>query len=164
VSGAPAYWTKDVGRLIHYADRRLEVVRAPDKQVIGSKPSGLWVSVAGPDDWSSWCQSEGFRLSRLAYAAEIEPVGGARILHLRGPSWIDHFHNAYAVSEPRLLRGLTIDWPTVSRKYDGIVIAPYVWSRRLDGDARWYYGWDCASGCIWNPNAIAIARQLEVAA
>jgi hypothetical protein len=62
-----------------------------------------------------------------------------------------------------------IDWPKVSERYDGVVIAPYVWSLRMgdyemiEGRMRktpdsaisdWYYPWDCASGCIWKASAI----------
>jgi len=36
----------------------------------------------------------------------------------------------------------------VSKEYDGIEIAPYQWDARLS--LIWYYGWDVASGCIWN--------------
>lgn len=25
---------------------------------------------------------------------------------------------------------------------------------RLDNRCTWYYGWDCASGCIWDKDAI----------
>ncbi|QBI98814.1 hypothetical protein SEA_BOBBY_184 [Mycobacterium phage Bobby] len=45
-----------------------------------------------------------------------------------------------------------IDWGKVAADYGGIIIAPYQWSRRMD--PHWYYTWDCASGCIWNLEAI----------
>ena len=48
-------------------------------------------------------------------------------------------------------------WPGVAAEgWAGIEIAPYIWARRLDGPARWYYGWDAASGCIWDPTAAAV--------
>lgn len=58
-----------------------------------------------------------------------------------------------------------INWPMVADRYQGIVIAPYLWSRRMDG-GLWYYGWDCASGCIWDAAAVAsvTARQAAEAA
>ena len=46
-----------------------------------------------------------------------------------------------------------IDWSSTYKNYDGIVIAPYQWNCRY-GDHIWYYTWDCASGCIWNIDAI----------
>lgn len=50
----------------------------------------------------------------------------------------------------------------IGARYDGIVITPYVWSMRLDRSAFWYYGWDCASGCIWNASAVAELVPLPV--
>ena len=47
-----------------------------------------------------------------------------------------------------------IDWKKVKSKYQGIIIAPYQWSCRLNLDSNWYYGWDCASGCIWDLDCI----------
>ncbi len=43
----------------------------------------------------------------------------------------------------------------VAKLYQGIIIAPYCYSIRLDNDCFWYYPWDCASGCIWDATAIA---------
>ena len=41
-----------------------------------------------------------------------------------------------------------IDWEAALADWDGELIAPYMWSRRLE--YMWYYGWDCASGGTWN--------------
>jgi hypothetical protein len=48
-----------------------------------------------------------------------------------------------------------IDWYRVAEQYDGIIITPYIYERRLTEYTTWYYSWDCASGCIWNGKAIA---------
>jgi hypothetical protein len=45
-----------------------------------------------------------------------------------------------------------INWPKVAQDYSGIEICPYQWKFRLN--YMWYYGWDVASGCIWNQNAL----------
>ena len=47
-----------------------------------------------------------------------------------------------------------IDWNRVAKKYQGIIITPYIWERRLTTTCTWYYGWDVASGCIWDNKAI----------
>jgi hypothetical protein len=95
----------------------------------------------------------------------------ANILRLGSPAALDVFTAEYGGAPPiyRALdqrfgeRTMMIDWRRVASVYDGIIIAPYQWSRRLDGGARWYYGWDCASGCIWNATAIARVEHLEAA-
>ena len=140
------------------------------------KPEGLWVSVAGEDswDWPAWCRSESFCLSSLDHVAEVNLVDDANILHVDTPEGLDLFHHAYAVDDELLRTGVpsrrlwatdekrywSLDWPTVAAKYDGVIIAPYHYSRRLDGP-MWYYGWDCASGVIWNLDAVASVEVIR---
>ena len=47
-----------------------------------------------------------------------------------------------------------IRWEEVKTLWDGIIISPYNWKCRHSPSTEWYYGWDCASGCIWNVEAI----------
>lgn len=51
-----------------------------------------------------------------------------------------------------------IRWPLVASLYDGILIPRYLWSIRF---RNWYYGWDCASGCVWNTDVIRIESVEE---
>jgi hypothetical protein len=44
--------------------------------------------------------------------------------------------------------GNWIDWKKVAKDYCGIEIPRYLWSCRMSHS--WYYGWDVASGCIWD--------------
>jgi hypothetical protein len=141
--------------LRHYSHRRLETV-TPSIQRVPShafeKPVGLWVSVLGEDDWPSFCRAEGFGLSSLRVEHTIELADTAHILTLVGGSELDLFTHEYGIQ----VRGDTaINWPEVAAQFQGIIIAPYAYSRRLNSLTNWYYGWDCASGCIWHPAAIA---------
>lgn len=45
-----------------------------------------------------------------------------------------------------------IDWIYVYGLYDGIVINPWLESKK--NIYNWYSGWECASGCIWNLKVI----------
>ena len=48
----------------------------------------------------------------------------------------------------------SINWKKVQNDgFNGIEICPYLFDKRMD--AQWYYGWDVASGCIWNKSGIA---------
>ena len=147
-------------KLLHYSKEPLGALRSvsveqQEKNERGLfKPLGLWVSVEGEDDWLSWCKAESFGLERLSYVTEIVLRPTANILRLHGAADIDRFHAQYKEEGPHLSWRRYVSWPRVVRDYDGIIIAPYVWSRRLDGEAGWYYSWDCASGCIWNADAI----------
>lgn len=148
--------------LIHYADQSFELDRSrvyeqqrrPDTF---DKPFGLWVSVTGEDDWASWCNSEEFRLGCLQVKHRVTLNPTANVLYLSSVAELDSFHEMFRFetdfdrecnSGPAFW---PIDWNTVIGKYDGIIIAPYIWERRI---MSWYYGWDCASGCIWNLDAI----------
>ena len=50
--------------------------------------------------------------------------------------------------------GESIDWKKVASKYDGIEINPYQFEARYQ--YLWYYGWDVASGCIWNLKSVKL--------
>ena len=58
-------------------------------------------------------------------------------------------------------RDRCINWRAVAGDYAGLIITPYQWSRRLE-PYSWYYGWDCASGCIWDPSAITDIKLIEI--
>lgn len=145
------------------------------------KPWGLWVSVKGKDDWPWWCEAENFRLDQLAIRTIVHLAKDANIKLITSGPEIEAFtaEYGYDVLEGKggnyPLRGkiehIQIDWQRVAKEYDGIIIAPYLWSHRLawrqeDGEnvhrvSNWYYGWDCASGCIWNAKAIARFEEME---
>lgn len=155
--------------LTHYTKepRTLNRVRrytqlAPD--TFSNKPIGLWVSVDGEDDWYDWCTREGFFVDGLKHAHRVTLADDAAILWVATRDDFISFVEVYGRTEHRSRsmvveyagRGFTeiaIDWPAIARDYDGVIIAPYLWGFRLSH--MWYYGWDCASGCIWNLDAIA---------
>ena len=122
------------------------------------KPKGLWVSVPGDDDWPSWCRSNEF--GDLTLRTRFTLVPDANVLWLRTVDEIDTFHDEFASkSGPSYLHGF-IYWRAVADRYAGVIIAPYQWSRRLHGEAhRWYYSWDCASGCIWRPRRALVRAE-----
>ncbi len=144
-------------RLVHYSDRPIGSPRLTPRHILGFKPDGLWVS--DDDDemtWPAWCWQEQFRLHKLACAHAVALAAGARILHLSSARDIDSFTDAFSVDRhPGILWSrLFIDWDAVAARWQGIIISPYIWERRLGDGAEWYYAWDCASGCIWDLAAI----------
>jgi len=155
--------------LIHYSDRPLAFsciysqTQEPREGCIHGKPRGLWVSVEGEDDWKSWCEAENFRNIAESFATVIELREDARILRLTSALEIDSFTEEfydrdYMKQIPGFdWRGHAIRWADVAAQFQGIIIAPYCWQRRMAKHTFWYYGWDCASGCIWDAAAIASA-------
>ncbi len=130
------------------------------------KPSGLWLSAEDPslDDpmsWREWCAAEQFGIGEVRHRVTLAP--GANILHLATPEDIDDLGARFPNEAGRELTSLyAIEWRAVAKRYQGIVIAPYQWERRLDDKAAWYYPWDCASGCVWDAAAIASIEPVEV--
>jgi hypothetical protein len=151
-------------RLIHYSEKPLGQLWSVTGQLVPEfqyqKPAGLWVSVEGEDDWKQWCEGAEFEVARLQVKNVIELKPDADILWLRTELQLDEFTKRYgmpglmAKKFPDLFRSLVIDWSRVAKEYQGLVISPYQWSRRMDEFTSWYYGWDCASGCIWDVDAI----------
>ncbi len=164
--------------LMHYTEELL--VFDPDRTYEQSeprsfgKPHGFWVSVRGEDDWINWCTDNEFFLTGLTHAHRVDLAPDANILMVEDTDAMMAFHERYSVEDtvhvlPRfrfgdeyIYKSRPIGWAGVVEDYDGIIIAPYQWTRRNHLD--WYYGWDCASGCIWNLSAIAAVVRTELPA
>ena len=169
------------GRLLHYTDNPITAVESRDQRTDrarhrGDKPNGLWVSVEGEDDWRSWCEAESFSdpSKQLCYEVILSPT--AKILRITTEGDLLSFSHhcgfdRYAKRPGFALHAGEINavaWDHIGATYDGIIIAPYQWACRLDHRTSWYYGWDCASGCLWNGDAVAaltlVASPSEVRA
>jgi hypothetical protein len=150
-------------RLIHYSAKPLLKVRSVKHAEDGCgayKTPGLWVSVEGEDDWLAWCRAEDWGLKSFVHATEVVLADDANVLHLSGEDAIDRFTAEF---EPKDRRGewdRRIDWPVIRAKWCGVIIAPYCWPRRLSPHTSWYYGWDCASGVIWDAKAVKELKEL----
>lgn len=154
-------------RLIHFSQSPLLKVSS-EKQSDNPhhKPEGLWFSAGdGEDGWRSWCLIERFHTHRLGYRTELKFKRSARILRIKSASGIDRITRAYGVepgwastlpnrtARARRWRVIDVRWKEIAKQYDAIIIAPYIYQRRLAGP-MWYYTWDVASGCVWNAGAI----------
>jgi hypothetical protein len=127
------------------------------------KPEGLWVSDDNEEpNWKSWCTEEEFNLYGLALAYEIHLTKDHNIIILTEEREVIDFSNEFQMTKER---GRTIsfelNWRRVAMYAEGVIISPYHWSLRLEPDHLWYNGWDCASGVIWNPCAIAFIKQIK---
>jgi hypothetical protein len=153
-------------RLLHYTnDPDLMTVesRSQDTAVARAsvpftKPAGIWFSAEGKDDWPHWCRAEKFRTDKLSNVYKISLAAGTQLLRLEGAAELDAFTDGFG--RPGRY-GWFINWPSVAEAYQGIIIAPYLWSRRLNPRTSWYYGWDCASGCIWDASAISGLQKIR---
>ena len=141
-------------KLVHYSQHpvtSLKPVVQVDQHSRFGKPNGFWVSVETEDGWHSWCTSEGFNLERITCVHDVE-LDVTDVLQISRAEELDDFTHKF--SAPLSERFAEINWQSVTAHYKGILIVPYIWERRLHHDYSWYYGWDCASGCIWDVGAI----------
>lgn len=116
------------------------------------KPKGLWLSDETQFGWKQWCENEDFRTEHLKVEKSflLDP---SSICILDSDTKIQHFDEEYRLSiRPDFTHVYIIDWNRVSSKYKGILISPYSWRMRMG--PMWYYGWDCASACIWDLSAL----------
>ena len=135
-------------RLLHYGARplRFDAARTYRHPEAHSKPSGLWVSVEGEYCWRTWCEGERWNLQGLKYVSEVTLAPEANIVQLDSLQKLDEFHARYSND------GGYIRCDRVQAAHGGVLISPYRWERRLN--FLWYYGWDCASGVIWDLGAV----------
>jgi hypothetical protein len=145
------------------------------------KPRGLWFETDG--GWADYCRAVDRKLGRFRYEVTLQPdanilhIGTGKAfdeftaLYGAGSPIAAMLDNLIA-EEPRedlkqLARDLrveryadgfpehdAIDWPRVAAEYQGIIIHPYLGSRRMSRFGRWYYLWDVASGCVWDAAAV----------
>lgn len=157
-------------RLSHFSKKPLGTIKSkeqPGEQpgwASQHKPFGLWVSVDGEDDWAAWCEAESFGIGHLRYRIDLRDPGALLWItdELELLAFTERYDKPHSFSNGhRSRKGEYIDWVRVAQDWPGMVIAPYIWSCRLRDGTGWYYGWDCASGCIWNASMIASTTLCE---
>lgn len=149
--------------LTHFGDEVIDLGRIyplPETPYRNAKPRGLWLSDESDHGWSKWCEDEGFRDTSKQARTEFTLAPGANVLHLTTTADVLAFSSRYPLP-PNLygpeqydMNAGGVDWIRVREEYNGLLITPYSWAARLDSRAAWYYGWDCASACIWHLSAI----------
>lgn len=160
--------------LIHFSkDPFLLSQRTYSQSEKNLKPMGLWVSVHNEEDnWSRWCIQEDYELDNLSHKTKIKLRDNGKFIWLKTLNDINDFSKQFSKSSWTVSGDLNISgkdvfrafhhisssikWDKVAEDADGIVISPYIWEARLHTDFSWYYPWDCASGCIWNLDAIRV--------
>lgn len=145
-------------RLTHYSRQPFVLSRSrtySQEEFGNGKPRGLWLSDDSSFGWAEWCRGEEWNTASLAHAADYTLAPGANVLVLSGLDDILAFTAEYQghpsfTGRAEALASHWIDWERVASVHDGILITPYSWNARSHLDTMWYYGWDCASACVWN--------------
>lgn len=144
------------------------------------KPIGIWYSVGS--DWIDWVAGNIDEWKgKYLYALEVDdsqtaqvtdPPDPSKMLIIDSPRAMWDFNKRYSQASKYLKHYKTgealreINWQQVQKDYGGIQIASpsgeYFWDFRMRDEFNWYYSWDVASGCIWNPELIQSAKQIPV--
>jgi len=170
----------------HWASSPVKLRKMDYPQSGHPKPHGLWFDVNG--SWKQWCEAVDFYPENLRYRHRVTILATSRILFLRTAKQIDAFTRKYGHNlsgQIQLLQSTKgmdkfardygtdlfgeiqrqfsnyILWGEVAAKYSGIIINPYSRSRSLT--YLWYYGWNCAGGCIWDTRVIRLGKPCKIA-
>ena len=144
------YYLYDEDEKVFLSDKRFTKINKVVQDVTPSfvgKPKGLWYSCG--DDWIQWASSEmPEMINKANYLYKIE-VNYDKVKAVHSEAEFRIFEKEYGVkSKP--WREITIDWKKLQDDgFAGIEICPYFNSKRYT--SQWYYSWDVASGCIWDP-------------
>lgn len=134
------------------------------------KPRGLWVSdEEQADAWLRWVDQEGgkdFR-QRCKHAYYIDLAKGHNVLIIDNFEELLEFSHTFRMRPDDWPDGMAdlgrhvvyLSWPRIAQDYQGVIVTPYQWDARFDHRTNWYYGWDVASGCIWDVAAIKSVEQ-----
>lgn len=143
-------------------DSELKRVNSPQIRARGPKPNGLWYCVGfGWLDFTTSDFQDFYTIGNRVYAFEIS-LEGLNVLKITSYEELVKFEEIYlAPSENEYMKDkkFDIDWSKVAENYDGIEIAPYIYKARMGH--MWYYGWDVASGCIWNTTNLKSKKILH---
>ena len=111
------------------------------------KPWGLWYACG--DAWFQWTTSEMPEwVEGWQYLYELNITEA--VLQLPTPEEILAFDERYRFRDAPYES--YINWAAVANDFPGLEICPYQFSLRYS--LRWYYGWDVASGCIWDARGV----------
>jgi hypothetical protein len=149
-------------RLVMTQNENIEFTDKTHKQKLGPKPIGLWYGIG--TEWIDWTRSD---MPEWEYDNVFEVIiNESNVLLINTLDEIKEFNDTYGVEDKRFANIFSdnsyhdIDWSKIAEKYSGVEISPYMWPMR--NELRWYYGWDVASGCIWNSNGIKSIKKITI--
>jgi hypothetical protein len=123
------------------------------------RPNGLWLSIAGINDWEKHCLESNYNIHNLKYEFQVKLKPYANILILYNNAVFEDFEKKYAYcpegietdSEDYTLT-LSIRWQEIIKDFQGLAL-PNVLPKLYDNHL-WYDIWHCASACIWDLQAV----------
>lgn len=144
-------------------------------------PAGIgcmWYQVGS--GWEDWAKGNDFYSDLPGMRRTVMAVDPTRLLQIHTKDECADLQRRYRVDylpcmEPLRTNlaalGYGLNWPALMDEYDGLELTgfEYEWGLDFAGygktpSSRWCYGWDCASGVLWNAHTAArILRYEDVA-
>jgi hypothetical protein len=139
---------------IHMSKKPFELEQRIFNQKVSMKPGGFWYGFGS--EWIDWTRSQKPEWEgKYIYSVDI---GNTNVLQINTHMELMQFTREYQANSNEFgyvrEEGAKIDWKKVAGKYGGIEINPYQSEARYQ--YMWYYGWDIASGCVWNLSRIKL--------
>jgi hypothetical protein len=157
--------------LIHYTNSGVSAIdltrsyRQTDDNLIYHTPTGLWVSVAGINDWERHCLKNGNSPENLQTKFQIILKPDSKILNLHDESAFSGFEKEYGYyqegikpHEENYTLDLSIAWKRIIAGYQGMIV--HIALPKLYNMGLWYDTWCCTCGCIWDLQAVEKASKL----
>lgn len=145
--------------LSHFSDENFRFntrKKYPTPPKFEHKPKGLWLSDETELGWSKWTSDQNFRTNTMAERTTFDcNLDNWAVLNDR--EMIDIFTKRFTARHEFGEMHLDfMNWAEIMDRFSGILITPYCWGSRTKHS--WYYGWDCASGCVWDLSTIKLIK------
>jgi hypothetical protein len=149
-----------IGRLpadvkIHVSKKPIPRLSGSFAQKVGYKPKGLWYDC--DKGWITWMEGEMPHWGKDINYIYLVKIPKSKIFKINSGDELQKFHEEFSVGTEAegWMANEMVDWREVAKHANGIEICPYQGGKRMSID--WYYGWDVASGCIWNPAGMKLS-------
>lgn len=120
------------------------IKQVPRDSSYNPKPKGIWYSLA--NEWAEYIKYDAPDWASDYTNVFLLDIDFSKILKIDTSEKLLSFNRKYA-------NNMFVDWAALQEEgYCGVEIIPYQGSHRHS--IPWYYGWDIASGCIWNSSCI----------
>lgn len=139
---------------VHLSERLIDKLSPKGyTQQAGTKPNGFWYSYG--TEWIDELSASKNLKDGYIYKVDINNLN---ILQIKTEFELSNFTREYGLNNPSNTFTKTyIDWVRVARKYDGVEINLPIFPNYTNSpELLWLYGWDIASGCVWNLDRIKI--------
>jgi len=147
---------------IHYTSENIDTLdlsRAytqTAEKLASHTPSGLWLSIAGINDWETYCLRNNHNLKSLKYEFQVKPKPQAKILILYNDDAFEDFEKKYGYYGEN--DAFSVHWDEIIKDYQGLAL-PHVFPQ-LNRKGPWYDTWCCTSACIWDLQAVEKIERL----